>query len=413
MSEWEHRYADFTPNIRKYLYMAEDHILELLDQRAWIRAGLERQVWKDTGVYPSLAGQAVKTLRRFGRCWIGQHDGRALRIVKRNRTQAIQASFEEQHRRLDQHLTQAMFHSDVLEVLVNLSLYLIRHYLNLPVLIISDATISGQQFDTLFTYKATQVGIEVRNKTADTSRNDANQYIRKCNNCLVRPMIVSTWMSEEVQTMLMQANGFFCNLCRIYTIADYPEILSDFSQNGFDGLVTILDFTHWGWNDSTEAKRWLNEKENLRQHNDIVAKAEDIFLGNYENRALNYLSQKVKGIFLYSLLSVHTEHLLDAERDLRRLGSKPYSNKQKQQLLFIPRVYLNMLFHSGSRRSLSQVTDDMSQASYIKKQNRTTRSNFIKGILDFLEDYGAIRLDNSDWIVDDANSPYIERNAIF
>jgi len=413
MPQWEDRYAAFPQRIRKYLYKAEERALELIKQRVWIRAGLERQIWKDTGVYPSLVGQTIKTLERFGLCWIGQHKGRTLRIVKRNRKQSVSVDFEGQHKRLDKHISNSAFHSDVLEVLINLSLYLIRNTTNLPVLIIPDDTISGQQFDTRFSYKGQNIGIEARNKTGDSSQSDTNDYIQKCYSCLVRPMMISTWMSNDAQHMLENVHGFFCNLCRIYTIGDYPEIGQDLSQNGFDKLVTILDFTRWGWNNATEAKKWLNEKENLKKHNEIVSKAEEIFLGKYEKRSLNHILQKVKGIFTYSLLSIHTEYLLHAERDLRRMGSKPYSEKQKQQLSFVPRTYLNMLFRSGTKQSLSQVTNAMSRAIYIKKQNRATRIRFIKGILNFLKDFKAIKKQNTSWVVDGANSPYIEANAIF
>lgn len=413
MPQWEDRYAAFSPSLRKYLYKAEGRALTLIKQRPWIRVGLERQVWKDTGVYPSLVGKTIKTLGSFGLCWIGKQKARRLRIVKRNKIQSTSTKFKEQHKRLDNHLSKSEFHSDVLEVLVNLSLYFIRNITDLPVRIVPDEKISGQQFDTCFSYKGESIGIEVRNKTGDTSKSDTNDYIGKCYNCVVRPMVISTWMSNDAQHMLENVHGFFCNLCRIYTIGDYPEIGQDFCQNGFDKLVTILDFTRWGWNNATEAKKWLNEKENLKKHNEIVSKAEEIFLGKYEKRSLNYILQKVKGIFTYSLLSIHTEHLLHAERDLRRMGSKPYSEKQKQQLSFVPRTYLNMLFRSGIKQSLSQVTDAMSRAIYIKKQNRATRIRFIKGILNFLKDFKAIKKQNTSWVVDDANSPYIEANAIF
>lgn len=414
MTERELRYVDFPSYLKKYLFKAEERALELITQRLWIRVGLERQIWKDTGVYPSLVGQVLKTMHNHNLCWIGQYKRRPLRIVKQHKNQSVPNGFAEQLKRLSKHLSNSQFHSNVLEVLVSFSLYLIKNAIPQPILIIPDNTISGQQFDAYFTYKNESTGVEVRNKTGDTSLSDADEFIRKCETYIVRPMVISTWITREAQTALGEANGFFCNLSRIYTIEGYPQVPNDFRQNGFDKLVTILDFTRWGWKDATEAKKWLNQrKSSRRQQSEITAKAEEIFLGAYESRALTHLLHKVRGILIYALLSIHKNVLLQAEGDLKKLGYKPYTQKNKQQLYFIPRTYLNMLFHPRTTRSASKIADDMKQATYIKRQNKATRKQFIENVLKFLESFKAVNRHKSSWIVDDAASPYIQSRDIF
>ncbi|MCJ7635290.1 hypothetical protein MUP77_23235 [Candidatus Bathyarchaeota archaeon] len=413
MQQWDERYSNFPSQLQEYLTKAETEVTELLKERPWVRAGLERLVWKKTGIYPSLVGQTIKTLNNYKRCWIGKLGNRDLRIVKQHRTCKVPKDFDTQHERLNMHLASTKFHSDVLEILLTLSFHIISERLKEKFDLRPDEIVHGQQFDSILCYLGTNIGVEARNMTGDASIGDASKYVQKCIECGTRPMMVATWLTSEAQKALGSNNGFFCNLCRIYTAEEYPEIQDDFDQNGFEKLVTVLDLKRWGWSDATEAKKWLKPQIDHERYDRMTEKAEQIFQEEYEKRALSHLLQKIVGISAYSFVTIQVESMMNAERSLRTFGSKSISERQKRQLSFIPKVYLNMLYNAGSERTSREIIESFSHIPFIKKQNWTNRIDFVESILDFLEDLNLVEKRGSIWTVKNAKSPYIEKTAIF
>jgi len=389
---------------------AERQLLKLLQKKIWIRAGLERKVWEITGVYPSSVGRILKKLRGADRCKIGPIKGSNLHIAHLPNQQPT-SDDTGRIRRIERHLNDEANHADVLEVLTSLALFLVKKELesSFKFVVCPDYKLSGRQFDAYIQYRLTGIAVEVRNRLADTAGPEVERFLRKCEGIDARPMVVSTWMTKEAMELISQHGGFFCNLCRIFTSPTYPGIHSDFAEEGYDKIMSFVDFKRWGWTDAREAKRWINERVTMGQIDQIVKRARDVL---NSSRGTRFLLAKIRGIVTYAVLKMHAKQVLSFEQDISMLGYRPLSKKAKEQLDYIPGVYLNMLYHN-TPRTASKIAKDLSRRSYLKKQRTSFRQKFIEDILKWLGSKGIIKRINSRWFCSDVESPYITKRSIF